>query len=185
MTTAIKKCIVIWSALTNFLNAVVKFFGVIDQNPFHNINITILKVQFWNACNSEKCRFKQFTFPCTKVYDCTGHCIRKMLLPHTWFYQINKWTHRQLIFMHIILFTANISLNFMIFMFLSIELWEACNVLFVSKMMSSPVWGCEFSFCLNFSKSSFLKIKQNLQWFDGKDYFFYLASMLYQENVAG
>lgn len=139
MTTAIKKCIGIWSALTNFLKAVVKFFGVIDQNPFHNINITILKAQFWNPCNSEKCRFKQFTFPCTKLYDCTGHCIKKMLLPHTWFYQIKKWTHWQLIVIHITLLTANISLNFMIVIFLSIELWEICNILFVSKMMSSPV----------------------------------------------
>ena len=121
MITAFKKILGIWSALTNFLKSVVKFFGVIVQNPFHNINITILKVQFWNPCNSEKCRFKQFRFPCTKIYDCTGHCTREMLLPHIWFYQIKKWTDWQLILIHIILFTATGSLNFMIFIFLSIK----------------------------------------------------------------
>ena len=60
---------------------------------------------------------------------------------------------------------------------------EFASIILDSRL--KPFWGCEFSFCLNFSKSSFLKIKQNLQWFDGKDYFFYLASMLYQENVTG
>ena len=139
LMTAFKIFLGIWSALTIFLKALVKLFAVIDQNPFHNINITILKVQLWNPCNSEKCRFKQFRFPCTKLYHYTGHCARERLLPHIWFYQIKKWTDWQLIFMHIILFTANGSIYFMIVIFLTIELWEVRSILFVSKMMSSPV----------------------------------------------
>ena len=119
LMTAFKIFLGIWSALTIFLKALVKLF--------------------WNPCNSEKCRFKQFRFPCTKLYHYTGHCARERLLPHIWFYQIKNWTDWQLIFMHIILFTANGSIYFMIVIFLTIELWEVRSILFVSKMMSSPV----------------------------------------------